>query len=105
MREQHKNITGKNSGSSSALSDVIIQTKHVDKYFYDPEKFKVLSDINIQLKRAEFCSIMGASGSGKSTLLYLLSTLDTDYEGEIWIDDTNLKTLSKTSLQSCAMSV
>ena len=48
---------------------------------------------------------MGASGSGKSTLLYLLSTLDTDYEGEIWIDDTNLKTLSKTSLQSCAMSV
>ncbi|HNP21278.1 MAG TPA: ABC transporter ATP-binding protein [Panacibacter sp.] len=98
MREQHKNITGKNSGSSSALSDVIIQTKHVDKYFYDPEKFKVLSDINIQLKRAEFCSIMGASGSGKSTLLYLLSTLDTDYEGEIWIDDTNLKTLSKNQL-------
>ena len=30
---------------------------------------------------------MGKSGCGKSTLLYILSTMDTDYEGELWIDD------------------
>jgi len=83
---------------NSEVPDIIIQTKMLDKYFYEPVKFKVLNGIDLQLKRSEFCCIMGASGSGKSTLLYLLSTLDTDYEGEIWIDDTNLKTLNKNQL-------
>ena len=79
-------------------TDVIIRAKQLEKYFLEPVKFRVLNGINLQLKRSEFCCIMGASGSGKSTLLYLLSTLDTDYEGEIWIDDTNLKTLTKNQL-------
>ncbi len=76
----------------------IIQTKNLNKYFYEPEKFQVLKNINLQLYKGEFCCIVGASGSGKSTLLYLLSTLDTGYEGEIWMDDKNLKTFSKNQL-------
>lgn len=98
MQTHNKNNIANSSTVNRQLTDIIIQTKNVDKYFYDPEKFKVLKNITIQLKRSEFCCIMGASGSGKSTLLYLLSTLDTDYEGEIWIDDSNLKTLSKNQL-------
>jgi lipoprotein-releasing system ATP-binding protein len=38
------------------------------------------------VKKGEFVSIMGKSGCGKSTLLYILSTMDTDYEGELWLD-------------------
>lgn len=98
MHKENKNNTTTFSTADNYSGDIIIQTKNVDKYFYEPEKFKVLKNINIRLKRSEFCCIMGASGSGKSTLLYLLSTLDTDYEGEIWIDDTNLRTLSKNQL-------
>jgi lipoprotein-releasing system ATP-binding protein len=63
----------------------ILETKELTKYFYDPVKFKVLSEINMSIDRGEFVSIVGKSGCGKSTLLYLLSTMDTDYEGQILI--------------------
>lgn len=64
----------------------ILQTKGIGKYFHDPEKFKVLNDITFEVHKGEFLSIVGKSGCGKSTLLYILSTMDTDYEGELIID-------------------
>lgn len=64
----------------------ILETKHINKYFTEPVKFHVLKDISLQLQRKEFVSIMGKSGCGKSTLLYILSTLDTSYEGELIIN-------------------
>ena len=65
----------------------VLVTKDVVKYFHDPEEFRVLSNISFEAKKGEFLTIVGKSGCGKSTLLYLLSTMDTDYQGEIWIDD------------------
>ncbi len=69
-------------------SDIILQANHIEKYFYDPEKFKVLNDISFSVKKGEFATLVGKSGSGKSTLLYILSTMDTDYKGELIIDGT-----------------
>jgi lipoprotein-releasing system ATP-binding protein len=63
----------------------VLRTSGLGKYFYSPVKFKVLDNINLTVNRGEFVSLMGKSGSGKSTLLYCLSTMDTDYEGEIFI--------------------
>ncbi len=78
----------------SKMANTILQTKNINKYFYDPVKFKVLSDINMSINEGEFVSIVGKSGCGKSTLLYILSTMDTDYEGELRIngDDLSKKT-------------
>jgi len=72
------------------MSKVILETKNINKYFYDPVKFKVLSDINMSINEGEFVSIVGKSGCGKSTLLYILSTMDTDYEGELVINGVSL---------------
>ena len=47
---------------------------------------QVLNNINFSINKGEFVSLTGKSGCGKSTLLYLLSTMDTDYEGQIFID-------------------
>ena len=68
----------------------ILETINVNKYFYDPVKFRVLSDINMSINEGEFVSVVGKSGCGKSTLLYILSTMDTDYEGELLINNVNL---------------
>jgi lipoprotein-releasing system ATP-binding protein len=68
----------------------VLETNNINKYFYDPVKFRVLSDINMSINEGEFVSVVGKSGCGKSTLLYILSTMDTDYEGELLINDVNL---------------
>jgi len=65
----------------------ILEAKSIYKSFYNPVEFQVLKDISFQIKRGEFVSIMGKSGCGKSTLLYILSTMDTDYKGELFLGD------------------
>ncbi len=77
---------------------MLLAANHLDKFFYEPVKFHVLKDINIRVEEGEFVSIVGSSGSGKSTLLYTLSSLDTDYEGEVIIDKTVLRSLDNDQL-------
>ncbi len=69
---------------------IILRTKAIGKYFYDPVEFKVLDDISFEAYEGEFLTLVGKSGSGKSTLLYILSTMDTDYEGELFIDEEKI---------------
>lgn len=70
----------------------------INKDFYEPETFRVLKDVSFEVKKGEFVSIMGKSGCGKSTLLYLLSTMDTDYEGEIEINGKKVTGLTQNQL-------
>lgn len=80
------------------MNNSVITTKGLTKYFYDPIKFKVLKDISLNINHGEFVSIVGKSGCGKSTLLYLLSTMDTNYEGEIYIHNQLVTGQSDTQL-------
>lgn len=64
----------------------ILETRVINKFFLEPVKFQVLKNISFAVKKGEFLSMIGKSGSGKSTLLYILSTMDTDYTGELYID-------------------
>lgn len=66
-------------------STEVLKVTGVSKYFYEPEKFKVLKNIDLTVQQGEFLSLVGKSGCGKSTLMYVLSTMDTDYEGDLEI--------------------
>jgi lipoprotein-releasing system ATP-binding protein len=66
-------------------NNAVLETIELSKYFYDPVKFQVLKEISMRVNHGEFVSIVGKSGCGKSTLLYLLSTMDTDYDGQVII--------------------
>ena len=60
--------------------------------------FKVLDKINLEFKSNNIYVLKGKSGSGKTTLLNLISGLDSDYIGSIYINDKNLKTMKKDEI-------
>ncbi|MDH5415380.1 MAG: ABC transporter ATP-binding protein [Flavobacteriaceae bacterium] len=66
--------------------NIVLEAQHINKYFKKPVLFHVLKDINFKVNKGEFVSIMGKSGCGKSTLLYILSTMDTEYDGNLLLN-------------------
>jgi lipoprotein-releasing system ATP-binding protein len=73
------------------MERLILETKNINKYFHDPVTNQVLKDISFSMKQREFVSVVGKSGCGKSTLLYILSTMDTDFEGELILDGVSMR--------------
>jgi lipoprotein-releasing system ATP-binding protein len=84
---ENLNITEQEKTAGSINRDVVLRTKGIGKYFHEPVKFKVLDNISFEAYKGEFLTLVGKSGSGKSTLLYCLSTMDTTYEGELFIEN------------------
>lgn len=68
------------------MSSIILEAKDISKSFHDPVTIPILKEVSFQITKGDFVSVIGKSGCGKSTLLYILSTMDTDYEGELMID-------------------
>jgi lipoprotein-releasing system ATP-binding protein len=80
------------------MDKLVLQTKNINKYFHDPVTNQVLKDISFNMKEHDFVSVVGKSGCGKSTLLYILSTMDTDYEGDLFLDGISMKGKSDKEL-------
>lgn len=76
----------------------ILKAENINKHFRKPVDFHVLKDISLDITSGEFVSIMGKSGCGKSTLLYILSTMDTDFEGGLYIKDKLISGLTQDQL-------
>jgi lipoprotein-releasing system ATP-binding protein len=68
----------------------ILEAKNINKFFHDPIRIQVLEEVNFTINKGEFVSLTGKSGCGKSTLLYVLSTMDTDYDGQLFIDQEEM---------------
>ncbi|HOY07468.1 MAG TPA: ABC transporter ATP-binding protein [Saprospiraceae bacterium] len=73
------------------MSHTVLQARDICKNFHDPVTIQVLKNINFSIDSSEFVSVIGKSGCGKSTLLYILSTMDTDFEGELLIDGESMR--------------
>jgi putative ABC transport system ATP-binding protein len=59
---------------------------------------RALDGIDVGFERGRFSAIMGPSGSGKSTLMHCMAGLDTVTDGQIFVGDTDLSSLSERDL-------
>ena len=80
------------------MDNKILEAKNICKSFHDPITVQVLKEITFDISTGEFISVIGKSGCGKSTLLYILSTMDTDFEGELFIEGISLKQKKEVEL-------
>lgn len=81
------------------MSEVVLSARNVYKtYLLGKRSLEVLRGVDLELCVGEFLALRGASGAGKSTLLHLLGGLDSPNQGEIWLAQRNLATLSRRDL-------
>ncbi|MDG1284181.1 MAG: ABC transporter ATP-binding protein [Flavobacteriales bacterium] len=73
----------------------MIRAKNIH-FSYD--KLNVLNGVNLDIKKGDFISIVGASGAGKSTLLNLIGTLDTIQQGSLTINNKEIINLNEIEL-------
>ena len=74
----------------------ILSLKNIS-HIYDQEnhKLKVLSDINIVIRKGEMVSLIGPSGSGKSTLLNIAGLLEKPSIGSVYLIGKNCKNINE----------
>lgn len=77
-----------------------IHFKEISLTFKETE-IKALNNISFKVKRGESIALMGDVGSGKSTLLELLCRVYDPNEGEILIDQNNIKNININELRNC----
>jgi putative ABC transport system ATP-binding protein len=80
---------------------MIIQLKDINKTYYNGAPLHVLKGIDLEIKKGEMVSVMGASGSGKSTLLNILGILDTYDSGEYNLNGLAIRDLSESRAAEC----
>ena len=81
-----------------------IRFEEVSFKYYKKNKEAVLRKINLNIKSGELVGIIGSSGAGKSTLVSLIPRLYDADEGNVYVDDVNVKELSLFHLrESVAM--
>jgi lipoprotein-releasing system ATP-binding protein len=73
----------------------MISAKNISKKY---DNLQVLKGIDLEIKKGEVVSIVGASGAGKTTLLQILGTLDTTDSGELRYGDNLVSAMSSNAL-------
>ncbi|MBI2733031.1 MAG: ABC transporter ATP-binding protein [Aquabacterium sp.] len=84
---------------NNVVREPVIRIEHLSKtYTRGGQPIPVLMDINLEVGKAEFVSLMGPSGSGKSTLLNLIAGIDHPSSGRILINGVDIATLDESAL-------
>lgn len=78
------------------MTNEIIKFEHVAKRF---SKNEVISDLNFSIDKGEFVTVLGSSGSGKTTTLKMINGLEKPTQGEIIVNQQNLKVCNLVDLR------
>ena len=74
----------------------MLEIKNLRKIYKENSENAVtaLKDVNLKVEDGDFVAIMGESGSGKTTLLNIISLIDKESSGEIFLDGKEILSLS-----------
>ncbi|MFS0781401.1 ABC transporter ATP-binding protein [Bacillus sp. 1P06AnD] len=79
--------------------------EHVTKEYGDGQStIKVLNDVNLEVKEAEFIAVVGPSGSGKSTFLSIAGALLSPTKGSVLLDGKEIQHMSDKQLNDMRLS-
>ena len=81
------------------MSDMALKTEKMSRvYKLGGRQVRALSNVNIEIAKGDFVSIMGPSGSGKTTLLNVLGCLDKPTEGKVLLDGVDITSVAEKNL-------
>jgi len=81
------------------MSELVLETENMSKtYMLGKRDVRALSNVNLQVKKGEFVSIMGPSGSGKTTLLNVLGCIDKPTSGKVLLDNIDIGASAESDL-------
>lgn len=80
------------------LEDIIKINGLRKVYRMGEEKIVALDNINLNVKKEEFCCLLGTSGSGKSTLLNMMAGLEKPTKGEICIKNFHIEKMNEKEI-------
>lgn len=81
------------------MSNIALKTEKMDKiYKLGERQVRALSNVNLEIAKGDFISIMGPSGSGKTTLLNMLGCLDKPTNGKVLIDGVDITNVPEKNL-------
>jgi putative ABC transport system ATP-binding protein len=84
---------------STSVYEYIVRTKDLSKiYTMGGTEVRALDDVELDIRRGEYVSIMGPSGSGKSTLFNMIGGLDKPTRGTVFIDEVDMAQLDAFEL-------
>lgn len=72
----------------------IFQVKHL---FYKVDETTILKDINLEIQKGKYITVVGPSGSGKSTLMRILASMISPTSGEVMFDGKSIETYDPIS--------
>lgn len=86
------------------MSDVVLKAEGLARTLSGEVPVTLVQGIDLKISRGEFVAITGPSGSGKSSLLYLLGLLDKPTGGKLWLEDTEVSSLTEEQLADLRLS-